>query len=236
MFRRSQTSTIGALTSWWMPSISAMKSRSFMLRRAPLPAGWVRRRWHSRVGRQIIVLRLPRRTGLRDSHRQLRSHHPHCLDRQPCQAHNGRDHPHLARNLLGHQGQFSYPKRPLTRVTPCSSTREPKYQALGRRKSLFASTAPGPSTRDQVRIRGCVPAIARLCSLAFGVSPRSDGAPMHPRGTASRAAEGRCGPRDRQMVMTCFGGLHPWGDPAIRDDWEKVHLAIDARRRPSGNS
>src|SRR5262249_310238 len=46
-------------------------------------------------------------------HRQLRSHDPHRLDRQPRQAHNGRDHPHLARNLLGHKGQSAYFKRPL---------------------------------------------------------------------------------------------------------------------------
>jgi hypothetical protein len=34
---RSQTSTIGALTSWWTPSISTMKSRSPMLRRHRRP-------------------------------------------------------------------------------------------------------------------------------------------------------------------------------------------------------
>jgi hypothetical protein len=35
VFRRSHTNTMGALTSWWTPSISAMKSRSPMLRRLP---------------------------------------------------------------------------------------------------------------------------------------------------------------------------------------------------------
>ncbi len=51
---------------------------------------------------------------LRDPHRQLRSHDPHRFRRQPHQAHNGRDHPDLARHLLGHKGQSAHFKRPLT--------------------------------------------------------------------------------------------------------------------------
>ncbi|MEV5009400.1 hypothetical protein AB0K74_46245 [Streptomyces sp. NPDC056159] len=37
----------------------------------------------------------------------------HRLDRQPHQAHNGRDDTHLARDLLGDKGQSAYVKRPL---------------------------------------------------------------------------------------------------------------------------
>lgn len=45
------------------------------------------------------------RPRLRDPARQLRGHDPRRLDRQPHQAHNGRDDTHLARNLLVDKGQ-----------------------------------------------------------------------------------------------------------------------------------
>ncbi|GAB2722601.1 IS5-like element ISSco3 family transposase [Kitasatospora kifunensis] len=46
----------------------------------------------------------PPRPRLRDPPGQLRSRDPHRLDRQPNQAHNGRDHTNLARYVLGYQG------------------------------------------------------------------------------------------------------------------------------------
>ncbi len=73
----------------------------------------VKRRWVVERSLGWIMLRRPPRPRLRDPPGQLRSRDPHRLDRQPHQAHNGRKHTNLARNLLGHKGQSAHTKRPL---------------------------------------------------------------------------------------------------------------------------